>query len=52
VQRSPGTTDAAGLRFRHTARFTRWRGDRDPASCTYHQLDVPVPVELHEIFGV
>jgi len=41
-----------GDRFRHTARFVRWRPDREPASCTYAQLDVPVPMELHEIFGV
>jgi ATP-dependent DNA ligase len=41
-----------GDRFRHTARFVRWRPDRDPASCTYSQLDAPVPVELREVFGV
>jgi len=41
-----------GDRFRHTARFVRWRPDRDPASCTYEQLDAPVPIELHEVFGV
>jgi ATP-dependent DNA ligase len=41
-----------GDRFRHTARFQRWRPDRDPSSCTYEQLDVPVPVELREVFGV
>jgi ATP-dependent DNA ligase len=41
-----------GDRFRHTARFQRWRPDRDPASCTYEQLETPVPVELHEVFGV
>jgi ATP-dependent DNA ligase len=41
-----------GDRFRHTARFQRWRPDRTPESCTYEQLDVPVPMELHEIFGV
>jgi ATP-dependent DNA ligase len=40
-----------GDRFRHTARFDRWRPDRDPSSCTYEQLEVPVPVELHEVFG-
>ncbi len=40
-----------GDRFRHTARFVHWRPDRDPASCTYAQLDVPVPMELQEIFG-
>jgi ATP-dependent DNA ligase len=41
-----------GDRFRHTARFQRWRPDRQPESCTYAQLDAPVPVELHEVFGV
>jgi len=41
-----------GDRFRHTARFQRWRPDREPSSCTYEQLDAPVPMELHEIFGV
>ena len=41
-----------GDRFRHTARFGRWRPDREPASCTYAQLDAPVPLELREVFGV
>jgi ATP-dependent DNA ligase len=41
-----------GDRFRHTARFQRWRPDRDPASCTYEQLDSPVPIELKDVFGV
>jgi ATP-dependent DNA ligase len=41
-----------GDRFRHTARFVRWRPDREPASCTYAQLDSPVPMELREIFGL
>ena len=41
-----------GDRFRHTARFQRWRRDREPASCTYEQLDSPLPIELHEVFGV
>lgn len=27
-----------GQRFRHAARFLRWRTDRDPRSCTYDQL--------------
>jgi ATP-dependent DNA ligase len=27
-----------GQRFRHAARFLRWRQDRDPLSCTYDQL--------------
>lgn len=33
-------------RFRHSARFQRWRTDRDPASCTFEQLEVVPPVEL------
>ena len=39
-----------GDRFRHTARFQRWRPDREPRSCTYEQLDVPVPVTLRTVF--
>ncbi len=35
-----------GVRFRHTAQFVRWRPDRDPASCTYAQLDEPVGYDL------
>jgi ATP-dependent DNA ligase len=27
-----------GQRFRHPARFVRWRPDRDPRSCTFDQL--------------
>jgi ATP-dependent DNA ligase len=41
-----------GDRFRHTAQFRRWRADRQPASCTYAQLEVVPPQELFEIFGV
>ncbi len=36
-------------RFRHPARFVRWRPDRDPRSCTFDQLgaetDVPAATE-------
>ncbi len=32
-----------GDRLRHVATFLRWRPDRDPASCGYAQLQVPVP---------
>jgi ATP-dependent DNA ligase len=39
-------------RLRHGARFQRWRPDREPASCTYDQLEQATPYELHEIFGV
>lgn len=38
-----------GERFRHTAQFNRWRPDRDPRSCTYDQLDVPVKFRLGDI---
>ncbi|MCU1450289.1 MAG: putative ATP-dependent ligase, partial [Acidimicrobiales bacterium] len=40
-----------GDRFRHAAHFQRWRPDREPASCTYDQLDVVVPAELADVFG-
>jgi ATP-dependent DNA ligase len=33
-------------RFRHSARFQRWRPDRDAASCTFEQLEVVAPAEL------
>lgn len=38
-------------RFRHNARFKRWRDDRDPASCTYSQLEAVAPAELRELFA-
>ena len=40
-----------GDRFRHNARFVRWRPDREPASCTYDQLDVPEAYDLKDVFG-
>lgn len=40
-----------GQRFRHTARFRRWRPDRTPESCTYAQLEEPVRYNLAEILG-
>jgi ATP-dependent DNA ligase len=41
-----------GDRFRHGTSFKRWRKDREPSSCTYAQLDTPLPAELEEIFGI
>jgi ATP-dependent DNA ligase len=35
-----------GTRFRHTTQFVRWRDDREPRSCTYEQLEVPVSYDL------
>lgn len=40
-----------GNRFRHTAGFRNWRPDRDPASCTYEQLEIPVKFSLSDVFG-
>lgn len=41
-----------GVRFRHTAQFERWRPDREPASCTYGQLEVAVEFDLAEVLGL
>src|SRR5918994_6926979 len=38
-----------GRRLRHTGQFLRWRPDREPLSCTYDQLDVPVSYDLAEV---
>ncbi|SDH34167.1 ATP-dependent DNA ligase [Sinosporangium album] len=40
-----------GDRFRHTARFRRWRVDRTPASCTYGQLERPLGYDLDAILA-
>lgn len=40
-----------GPRFRHMAQFRRWRPDKQPAECTYAQLEVVPPQELMAIFG-
>ena len=40
-----------GTRFRHTVQFERWRPDRDPASCTFDQLEVPVAYDLSEVLA-
>jgi ATP-dependent DNA ligase len=41
-----------GPRLRHTAQFQRWRPDRDPASCTYDQLERPVDFDVAEVLGI
>ncbi|CAN5507882.1 ATP-dependent DNA ligase [soil metagenome] len=38
-----------GVRFRHAVKFVRWRPDRDPAGCTFGQLDVPVNYDLYDV---
>jgi ATP-dependent DNA ligase len=40
-----------GVRFRHTAQFSRWRPDRDPKSCTYEQLEEPVKFDLADVLA-
>ena len=40
-----------GVRFRHATSFRRWRPDRDPRTCTYDQLDTPVPAELGQLLS-
>jgi ATP-dependent DNA ligase len=40
-----------GTRFRHTARFRRWRPDRTPHSCTYEQLEEPVGYDLTRLLA-
>jgi ATP-dependent DNA ligase len=38
-----------GQRFRHAARFLRWREDRDPLTCTYDQLTPVDAFRLNDI---
>lgn len=39
-----------GEKFRHSARFRRWRPDKPPRECRLDQLEVAVPFELETIF--
>jgi len=41
-----------GDRFRHSARFQRWRPDREVDSCRFDQLEVPPPAEVRELFAL
>lgn len=36
-------------RFRHAVKFRRWRPDRDPASCRFDQLEVPLTYDLYDV---
>ena len=38
-----------GKRFRHAVKFVRWRPDREPSSCTFDQLDVPLNYDLFDV---
>jgi ATP-dependent DNA ligase len=46
-----GYDNMQGDRFRHATKLVRWRPDRDPSSCTYDQLERPVPEALATVFG-
>jgi ATP-dependent DNA ligase len=40
-----------GDRFRHNARFVRWRPDRTAESCRFDQLEVPADYDLADVLG-
>ena len=40
-----------GSRFRHAAKFVRWRFDKSPEDCRYDQLEVTPAYELERVFG-
>lgn len=40
-----------GHRFRHTVQVQRFRPDREPRSCTYAQLDLPVAYDLDNVLS-
>ncbi|MBU9767070.1 ATP-dependent DNA ligase [Mycobacterium sp. TNTM28] len=40
-----------GRRFRHAVKFLRWRPDREPSSCTFAQLDVPLNYDLNDVLA-
>jgi ATP-dependent DNA ligase len=42
-------TSGQGRRFRHAVKFVRWRPDREPSSCTFDQLDVPLNYDLYDV---
>lgn len=38
-----------GARFRHTVQVKRWRIDREAASCTFEQLEIPAAYDLSRV---
>ncbi|MGH2373405.1 MAG: ATP-dependent DNA ligase, partial [bacterium] len=40
-----------GTRFRHAAKFVRWRPDKRTQECRYDQLEVTPAYELERVFG-
>ncbi|HEX4212941.1 MAG TPA: ATP-dependent DNA ligase [Candidatus Dormibacteraeota bacterium] len=41
----------AGQRFRHAARFLRWREDKTPAECSFEQISLPAAFDLGAIIS-
>ncbi|MDG4668226.1 ATP-dependent DNA ligase [Mycobacterium sp. 236(2023)] len=41
--------NSGAQRFRHAVKFLRWRPDRDPESCRFDQLDVPLNFDLYDV---
>lgn len=41
----------AGQRFRHSARFLRWRPDKPPAECGFDQIESVAAFDVDAIFG-
>ncbi|MFD8289881.1 ATP-dependent DNA ligase [Streptomyces lavendulae] len=52
TNRMEGEEASGPGRFRHTARWRRWRPDRTPESCTYDQLEEVVGYDLAEVLGL
>ncbi len=46
-----GYDQLEGDRFRHVARFARWRPDRAAASCGFDQLDRPPSASIGDLLG-
>jgi ATP-dependent DNA ligase len=40
-----------GARFRHPPQFVRWRPDRDPATCGFAQLELPVHFDVADVLA-
>jgi len=41
----------SGERFRHAARFLRWRHDKPPAECRFDQIESVAAFDVGAIFG-
>jgi ATP-dependent DNA ligase len=46
-----GYESMEGDRIRHTAKFVRWRPDREPRSCTYAQLERPLRFDVDQVLA-